>query len=83
VTSNNLFWNGNKGKAANGGNRPRLYAPNPFQPGSSASHLDEATFGAGNPNSLMTPQIGQGERIVDPGTITLGVLDDVGWTSSK
>jgi hypothetical protein len=38
---------------------------------------------AGNPNSLMTPQIGQGERIVNHGTITLGVLDDVGWTSSK
>jgi hypothetical protein len=82
VTGNNLFWNGNKGKQANGGNRPRLFAPNPFQPGSSSSHLDENAFPRGNANSLMTPFLGQGERIVNPGNITIGILGDSGWQSA-
>ena len=30
VTSNNLFWNGSRGKQANGGNRPKLFAPEPL-----------------------------------------------------
>ena len=83
VTGNNLFWNGNRGKQANNGNRPKLFAPNPFQPGSSASHLNEATFGQGNANSLMTPFLNQGERVVNPGNITIGILGDSGWASSK
>ena len=36
VTSNNLFGTEYRGKQANNGNRPKLFAPNPFQPGSSA-----------------------------------------------
>lgn len=83
ATSNNVFWNGPKGKAANGGSNPKLYAPNPWRQGSSLSHLDEATYPPGNVNSLMTPSIGQGERIVAPGPITVGLLQDSGWTSPK
>ena len=56
-----------------------LYAPNPFEPGSSYSHLDEASFPAGNVNSLMTPQIGQAEAIHQPGAITLAIFSDTGW----
>ena len=36
----------------------QLYAPATWQGGSSYSHLDETVYGAGNPNSLMTPAIG-------------------------
>ena len=44
LISGNLFWNGAKGVAAYGGNRPKLYAPNPWNNGSSYIHLDENTF---------------------------------------
>jgi hypothetical protein len=83
VTGGNLFWNGNKGKQANGGNRPKLYAPSPFAPGSSASHLNEATFPQGTAHSLMTPFLNQGERIVNPGGISIGILEDSGWAAPK
>src|SRR5262249_5081919 len=38
ITSNDLWWDGPKGTAGNSGTRPRIFAPNPFQPGSSLSH---------------------------------------------
>jgi len=56
-----------------------LYAPNPFEGGSSYSHLNEASFPAGDPNSLMTPQIGQAEANHQPGAITLAMYSDMGW----
>ena len=36
---------------------------------------------AGNPNSLLTPRLGQGERILRPGPITIGILRDSGWAA--
>jgi hypothetical protein len=58
----------------------KLYAPNPFEPGSSVSHLDEATFPPGDPNSLMTPFAGQQESDHNPGPLTLAMFQDMGWT---
>lgn len=78
LQSGNLFWD--SPSAANGNSRPKLYAPNPFEQGSSYSHLDEDTFLAGNPNSLMTPRIGRAETIHDPGDIARGMFQDMGWT---
>jgi S-layer homology domain len=69
--------------AAEGGTAPRLYAPNTWQPGSSFSHLDEATYPAGNANALMTPALANGETIYAPGSIMLGVLTDLGWSTSS
>ena len=80
LTGNNLFWDGTEGKAANSGNRPRLYAPTTWDPGGSYTHLREATFPAGNPNSLMTPILARSEAIHHPGPITLGMFKDMGWT---
>ena len=68
--------------AANGSVAPKLYAPASWQGGSSYSHLDEATYPAGNANSLMTPAIGANEVIHSPGAITLGIFSDSGWTIS-
>ena len=82
LQSNNLFWNGAAGIAGNAGTRPRLYAPATWQPGSSYSHLDEVTYPAGNPNSLMTYAIGSAESIHSPGPIALGILTDIGWGST-
>ena len=79
-TSNNLFWNGGKAVEANGGARPQLFAPSKWYQGSSYTHLDEATFPPGDVNSLMTPDFDRQEAIHDPGPITLGMFEDIGWT---
>src|SRR4030095_348579 len=82
LTSNNVFLNGPNATGALGGSLVKLYAPATWQQGSSFSHLNEATFPAGDPNSLMTPQLGAGEAIHDPGNVVRGVFADIGWGSS-
>jgi len=74
-----VFFAGPLATIANQGFRPRLYAPDTFDPGSSIAHLNETTFPAGDPNSLMTPRIGFGEAIHDPGEVLKGMLGDIGW----
>ena len=80
LQSDNLFWNGDFAVTANGGLKPRLYAPATYSQGSSFSHLNESTYPAGNPNSLMTPFIGAAEAIHDPGALQIGIMEDIGWT---
>jgi|GEM_PF-2149890 Calx-beta domain. len=75
----NLRFTGVQATAANAGTAPKLYGPSPWQGGSSYSHLDEATYPAGNANSLMTPAIGANEVIHAPGPVTLGIFADIGW----
>ncbi len=82
-TGNSLFWNGSNGKLAYNGARPKLFAPTWWIQGSSFVHLDEETFQSGDPNSLMTPYFDRAEAIHSPGSIALGMLDDIGWTINK
>ena len=77
-----IYWDGANGKAANGGARPRMYAPATWEGGSSFSHLNEATYTLGNADSLMTPSISAGEAIHSPGSIAVGIFKDEGWTAS-
>ncbi len=56
-----------------------VYAPNPFEGGSSYSHLDETIYPAGDPNSLMSPAVGFAEANHQPGAITLAMYSDMGW----
>ncbi|MGI9543521.1 MAG: hypothetical protein ACR2MX_09695, partial [Cyclobacteriaceae bacterium] len=79
LTGNDLFVNGPSTLAGNGGDRSKIFAPNPYQGGSSYSHWDEQTFPAGHPNSLMTPAVGQAESIHDVGANTRGFFRDMGW----
>jgi hypothetical protein len=75
-----IFWGPNATEASRGlqnvgnnGNYPRVYAPNPVQPGSSTSHFDTVH----SPNELMEPAI-----TAPPGPyayLTSGLLQDVGW----
>lgn len=58
---------------------PRLYAPATWDDGSSIYHLDDATYPAGDPNSLMTPFTGMGEAIHSPGPQVLAMMYDMGW----
>lgn len=78
LTSNDLFWNSCKAKAAYNGNRPPLYAPSTWI-AASFSHLDENTFVSGNENSLMSPILGAAEAIHSPGPIVMAMLADIGW----
>ena len=82
-TSNDLFWNGAKGVAANGDGHPQLHAPSTWDTGSGYAHLDETIFPAGDVNSLMTPYLATQEAIHDPGPIALGMLEDMGWSINR
>lgn len=72
-----LTWSGANAIAANGGVRPVLYTPKRYEEGSSVSHLDEATYPAGDPNTLMTPVLSDGESMHDPGPIVVGIFADL------
>ncbi len=74
---NTLVWSGPNGIAANNGIKPLLYTPNPYQNGSSISHLDESTFQNSGPNALMTPQWPGGAVFHTPGALVLGMLADM------
>ncbi len=79
TTSGNITFNSEIAKDRNESFFPPIFAPDPYNPGSSISHLDESTYPAGDPNSLMTPQIGQAEAIHDPGDVLYGMMIDMGW----
>ncbi|GAA1901468.1 hypothetical protein [Lapillicoccus jejuensis] len=79
LTSNAVTFDTTKVRGVNGGKPASLYAPSTWQQGSSYSHLDEATYRAGDRDSLMTPKLGSGETIRSAGPITKAVLKAVGW----
>ena len=78
LTSANLFWNGDAGKAANGGAPLKLFAPTTWAPASSYSHLDDATYDGG-PDAMLT-SAGENMATIDLGPRVLGMLGDMGWT---
>lgn len=79
LTGDQMHWNGPIAVSFNDGDVVDLYAPDPWNGGSSYSHLSESTFN-GTPDALMTPQLGTGEAIHNPGNIGLGMLQDMGWS---
>jgi hypothetical protein len=83
LVSNGLSYNSPLAVAALGF-RPKVYAPNPFNSGSSIAHLDETFFSTpGDANKLMTPQIAPAESIHSPGSILLNIFSDMGWVFTK
>jgi hypothetical protein len=78
-TGDDLFSNGTETTQQNGSVKPKIFAPDPFNGGSSYSHWDEITYPPGDPNSLMTPFVAAEEAIHDPGVVTLGFMNDMGW----
>jgi autotransporter-associated beta strand protein len=78
LVSNSLFWNGANGAAGNMGASPKLFAPNPYDDGSSVSHVDPAA----HRNELMVPGLAPGAAIHAPGPVDRGMLRDMGWTIS-
>jgi Secretion system C-terminal sorting domain len=65
------------------GDRAKLYAPTTYSEGSTLYHLDEATYPAGTPNSLMTPNIANAEAIQNPGPIVLAFFEDMEWKTTS
>ena len=74
---NTLTWSGALGIAANNNVRPVLYTPKPYEPGSSVSHLDSATFQGAGANALMTPSWPAGAVFHTPGSLVVAMLQDM------
>lgn len=73
----NLGVNASVRQGADAFNRPWMYAPNPFQSGSSVSHWDISAF----PNQLMEPAINGDltHEVTPPYDLTFKLLQDIGW----
>ena len=82
LTNENLFLNATQATIANGDVNPKIYAPTNYNGGSSISHWDESTYN-GTSNALMTPQVGSGESIHDPGANMMGLFADMGWVHTR
>ena len=82
LVSNDLFFSGRKAAEASARSiRPlpmvKLFAPNPYEKGSSTSHVDQDTY-ANFKVGLMTPKdFSSGTDKVD--ILTLGILEDLGY----
>lgn len=63
--------------AANNNANPKMFSPNPFQPGSSYSHWDLGNFPVDSP--LMRPSLTNGLSIHDPGPVTNAFFEEMGW----
>lgn len=79
LLSDELYFNSPNAVKNNNNIKPRIYAPNQWAGGSSYSHLNDATYPAGNRNSLMTSGASLREKILDPGPITTNMFNDMGW----
>ncbi|MEU0497412.1 Ig-like domain-containing protein [Mycobacterium sp. NPDC006124] len=73
-----FYFGGANAVAAYGGLVP-LYTPNPWEDGSSMSHLDDTTFTGANEQMMNAKtDTGLGVRVLSP--IELGILKDIGYT---
>ena len=75
--TSDLFWSGDNAIKANNGIKPKLYTPSTYEPGSSISHLDEATFSQSADNAVMTPNLDSGEVFHLPGPLVLAMFEDM------
>ncbi|MBN2636307.1 MAG: T9SS type A sorting domain-containing protein [Prolixibacteraceae bacterium] len=81
LTSGTLYSNSKSAAFENNGSNAKLFVDNPWNGGSSVYHLDDATYPASSGNSLMTHAISRGESVHNPGPITMGIMDDIGWNN--
>lgn len=76
--SGSVLFNGANAKAANGGLGVNIYAPNPYQDGSSISHLDDDTTAFSQ--MIMTASVSTGLKTRELSAIEIGILKDIGYT---
>ena len=72
-----LVWSGENGIRANNNVKPKLFTPPVYEPGSSVSHLDEATFKDSPLDAVMTPNLDPGEVFHLPGPLILAMFEDM------
>lgn len=75
ITGDSLYWFGPSATAANGGNRVRMYAPSPYEKGSSVSHVDEGSHG----ELTLSPKYNNDIINHQISALELGMLEDMGW----
>lgn len=83
LVSDNLFWNGADGVSTNGGELPKIYAPNQWAGSSSFGHPDYF-YGDDFPTreAVMAPAINSGIRRSFK-NIDLSMLADLGWNVTQ
>ncbi len=82
LTSGHVTFNSAIAIEDNSNQSPLLYAPSPWQDGSSISHLDQDTYSTtGNLNKLMRPQLDNKQVTLDPGPIIRDMFKDMGWVA--
>ena len=72
-----LYWIGENAKRVNGGEKIKMYTPAVYEPGSSVSHLDEATYSKSGIDAVMTPNLDAGEVFHQPGPLLLAMMEDM------
>lgn len=75
--ANGLFFNGSNAVAANGGNPVNLYSPNPWEDGSSGSHLDDDFFTSQALLMEAATDTGPGARTLS--AVEIGMFRDLGF----
>jgi hypothetical protein len=83
LTSEDIFFVSPRTATTDKSKKVVIYAPNPWEDGSSISHLDDATYGTGGINSLMTPTASLREKNLEPGPIALNMFYDMGWKGTS
>ncbi|WP_431238651.1 Ig-like domain-containing protein [Mycolicibacterium aichiense] len=77
--SNGMYFGGANAMAANGGNPVPLYSPNPWESGSSMSHLNDDYYTGANEKLMnASSDTGLGVRTLSP--IEIGIMKDLGYT---
>jgi hypothetical protein len=74
-TDDPVYWDGSYATSYYGSDVP-IYAPKPFEPGSSLAHLDQSTF----PGYLMSPYISLGDMNRTVSGLEWAMMKDMGWT---
>jgi len=72
-----LYWIGENAKRVNDGEKIKMYTPSIYEPGSSVSHLDEATYSKSGIDAVMTPNLDAGEVFHQPGPLLLAMMEDM------
>lgn len=69
----NVYFTGSAARAANNGQNIAIYAPSPYEEGSSLAHLDSTT-------ALMSRGISTGVVHREPTDVEWAMMTDMGWT---
>lgn len=79
ATGNDVYFSGPYTLVQTDGIPLKIFAGEVFQHYGNLNFLDEETFFAGTPGSIMTPHLQFGESTHDISLTVLGVMKDLGW----